>query len=466
MSNYSLRTRLGRKLDQVAARDIPDNLDLWPRIAARRAGTWPTAEARNWAGPALDTRRRPSSSSPASQATEESLLLNIAAEPEPVPVTQRRWAREAFKLVAAAIVFGLVGALLALALRDEGNDGNVAAPVPTPAPIFTPSVASTPVAVQPSATTTGSEPTATLPTRPTSSLPMIEPVLTTIPVGRNPRDLAVGAGSVWVTNASDGTVSRIDPATNTVSATIAVSSAGSQTANEMAANDTAVWVMAGTTQLVRIDPATNMVVATIPVDPPIDTPVIANGALWTQSDDSHLLRRYDLATNTFTASVQIVLPQETVFTQGAVWVLHDVGRGTDSEILKLDPATGDVLATVSLDGYYSLSMLVAGDSIWVPTTDGALLQVDTGASQVVAVYPYPEDVGRVPLATSGDGRVWVCNCTNEPDDVIWQFDISARQWSARIPVGDVFWEGSLVFLDDALWSNSQEDAIIRIQLPD
>src|SRR6185436_116068 len=33
-----------------------------------------------------------------------------------------------------------------------------------------------------------------------------------IEVGRRPRGVAVGEGSVWVANAGDGTVTRIDPA--------------------------------------------------------------------------------------------------------------------------------------------------------------------------------------------------------------------------------------------------------------
>jgi YVTN family beta-propeller protein len=40
------------------------------------------------------------------------------------------------------------------------------------------------------------------------------------PVGRGPYSLAVGDGSVWVTGAIDDTLSRIDPRTNRVSATI------------------------------------------------------------------------------------------------------------------------------------------------------------------------------------------------------------------------------------------------------
>ena len=41
-----------------------------------------------------------------------------------------------------------------------------------------------------------------------------------IPVGKGPWSVAVGPGSVWVTNECGGTVSRIDPATNTVVETI------------------------------------------------------------------------------------------------------------------------------------------------------------------------------------------------------------------------------------------------------
>ncbi|MDQ4107269.1 MAG: hypothetical protein M3138_00475 [Actinomycetota bacterium] len=37
-----------------------------------------------------------------------------------------------------------------------------------------------------------------------------------IPVGDGPVGVAVGAGAVWTANASDGTVSRVDPATGEV----------------------------------------------------------------------------------------------------------------------------------------------------------------------------------------------------------------------------------------------------------
>jgi len=45
-------------------------------------------------------------------------------------------------------------------------------------------------------------------------------VLSRIPVGAGPLDVAVGGGAVWVTNRDDKTISRIDPATNEVTLTI------------------------------------------------------------------------------------------------------------------------------------------------------------------------------------------------------------------------------------------------------
>jgi YVTN family beta-propeller protein len=53
-----------------------------------------------------------------------------------------------------------------------------------------------------------------------------------------PTAVAVGAGAVWVVSASAGTVSRIDPATNTAVATIAIG--GSPVG--VAVAGTTVWV--------------------------------------------------------------------------------------------------------------------------------------------------------------------------------------------------------------------------------
>ena len=46
--------------------------------------------------------------------------------------------------------------------------------------------------------------------------PAINQVVATIPVGHRPVGLALGGGVLWVANLGDGTVLRIDPRTNQI----------------------------------------------------------------------------------------------------------------------------------------------------------------------------------------------------------------------------------------------------------
>ena len=60
----------------------------------------------------------------------------------------------------------------------------------------------------------------------------------TIDVGDRPTGIAYGAGAVWVANRGDGSISRIDPATNDVTDVIPVGGAPSG----VAVWDDEVWV--------------------------------------------------------------------------------------------------------------------------------------------------------------------------------------------------------------------------------
>src|SRR5439155_24824144 len=55
-------------------------------------------------------------------------------------------------------------------------------------------------------------------------VPVMDRVSWLIAVGRGPKAVAVGAGSVWVANEIDGTVARIDPRRDVVEKTIHVGS--------------------------------------------------------------------------------------------------------------------------------------------------------------------------------------------------------------------------------------------------
>ena len=76
-------------------------------------------------------------------------------------------------------------------------------------------------------------------------------VVATIPVGAVPLEAAVAFDAVWVSNSEDDTVSRIDPATNEVAATVDVCGAP----EGMAADEDGLWVVCEESgSVVRIDP--------------------------------------------------------------------------------------------------------------------------------------------------------------------------------------------------------------------
>jgi streptogramin lyase len=80
----------------------------------------------------------------------------------------------------------------------------------------------------------------------------------TIAVGPRPGRVAAGEGGVWTLNRGDGSVTRVDPASNKVVTTIPIAAAAGP--GEIAAGAGSVWISAPGVPLVRIDPRTNRAV--------------------------------------------------------------------------------------------------------------------------------------------------------------------------------------------------------------
>jgi YVTN family beta-propeller protein len=115
--------------------------------------------------------------------------------------------------------------------------------------------------------------------------------------------VTAGSGSVWVTDASNGTVSRIDPATGAQVDRITV---GGEPASITSGAGAMVANANGATVL-RIDPPTGMVTQTIPL----------GGAN----------------------------PVALTFGAGRLWVADSTTR----MLYKLDPSTGDLLPSIPLE---------------------------------------------------------------------------------------------------------------------
>jgi DNA-binding beta-propeller fold protein YncE len=107
--------------------------------------------------------------------------------------------------------------------------------------------------------------------------PHTNEIVDSIEVASGPARVAVAEGAVWTLNQGDGSVTRVDAATNKIVATIAI---GKEiAAGDIAAGEGGVWISAPGTPLVRIDPRTNKVAQRFSGDGG-GAVLVAHGSIW------------------------------------------------------------------------------------------------------------------------------------------------------------------------------------------
>ena len=218
-----------------------------------------------------------------------------------------------------------------------------------------------------------------------------------------PSGLDFGHGSVWVTSAGYGTVSRIDPETGKVTAVIEVGRGVVDIATDENSGD--VWVAglynpkkypgggsppeySEERKLSRVDPETNHVVAEIPIEAGsrkggAQSVSVGEGAVWTQSVDGKLYK-VDPATNEIVARVFLGgWSSHLAVYGGAVWATVQVSSGT--RLVRVDPRTEQVVATADLGppekGSYG-PLVAGGGRVWFVSAAG-----NTGKGELAWVAP-------------------------------------------------------------------------------
>ncbi len=220
-----------------------------------------------------------------------------------------------------------------------------------------------------------------------------------------PEAAAAGDGAVWLSHLSEDTVSRIDPATNKVSATIQV---GPQPVG-IAVSPGAVWVVnAGGPSVSRIDPDTNRVVATIRVGPKLAccsehfSLIAAHGAVWVGVPNENGIVHVDPATNRVVATVKLPYPP-CAFLAADTTALWSTGGGCADMVGRIDLQTKKL--TARLAEPHPVGLALAFGSVWVAVLGSANVdQLDPRTGSLVARLP----VGGVPVRLAvGFGSVWV-----------------------------------------------------------
>jgi YVTN family beta-propeller protein len=254
-----------------------------------------------------------------------------------------------------------------------------------------------------------------------------------VKAGGDPSAIAVGEGSVWVTNRDDGTVSRIDPVTNE-STTIKVGSAPYL----IAVGEGSVWAVNRLSRSVsRIDPGTDRVVATIDLSGPgfPSSIVVGEGGVWVAvtagfdpSIDPPAIHRIDPRTNRVVASIELgEVAAWPVLTsgEGAVWAIGYYGL-----LLRIDPGT-NLKRRVATLGISGAAITFADGALWIAGAHGGILRVDPATGSIEATVPgggTPEEdrpgnviPGSRDLLlgmTFADGIIWVTGKLNGTIDRI------------------------------------------------
>jgi DNA-binding beta-propeller fold protein YncE len=154
-------------------------------------------------------------------------------------------------------------------------------------------------------------------------------VIATIPLGGIPQGVAVGDGSVWVTEFG-GRLLRLDPRSRRVIATVQVGTSATQ----LSASDDAVWAMGAIDEggqrkrLVRVDPATDRIAARIGSFGWAGAILAAAPeALWLQADRQTPgpLRRLDPTTNRIEGAFGPARRVAMAVGGGRLWTLTEDG---------------------------------------------------------------------------------------------------------------------------------------------
>jgi YVTN family beta-propeller protein len=253
-----------------------------------------------------------------------------------------------------------------------------------------------------------------------NSLAAIDPstgrVVAVAPVGATPATVAVGGGAVWVLNADDQTISRVDAETKDVR-TLAIGA----TPTDLAAGPEGVWVgnggklaraqFAGTAAvaLTRLDAHTGAVLANVPLPRTGSSRsnvaqnhiALAAGSVWAIAPDFSLVR-IDPARNEVSAVSHDVAAVAVAAEHEGVWVLSNQGM-----LARIATKSNHVTARVRVPATGLSDLAVGGGSVWATDPyQGTLWRIDPGTH--VAERTIDVGVGADSVAF-GLGSVWVAN---------------------------------------------------------
>lgn len=359
----------------------------------------------------------------------------------------RMWRNQARQLASTPLA-GLITAAVVVAMVGSGC-GSSRAGGGSPASGGTPSY--------------GPVPATSAPAGPTATGALPKGVLASIPVG-DAGGIGFGFGSVWIDSHRSNLLTRIDPATGQVVASIDTGMADS--CGPVGIGFGRVWVSGcdDDPETAVIDPATNQVVGriahtglsvgfgagsawigslasiggsgdpwayrinpkTLAVQARFKVPgsgvVFGAGSAWVADEANGTVARIDPATNKVIAVIPAGLPGAggtvAAFAAGYLWIypgfLNPPATDKhDNKVWRIDPrgdtVTEKILPSLAhLHPAFTTGQFAAGmGSLWLRGYHTAVYRYDARALKLIAAYP--ADTGAIGMMAPGFGSLWVSN---------------------------------------------------------
>jgi YVTN family beta-propeller protein len=273
-------------------------------------------------------------------------------------------------------------------------------------------------------------------------------VVTYVKVGTSPIGLLDAAGSMWVANADDGTVTRIDEQTLRPTATVRVG--GSPWFLATSQGQIFVGVQ-DIERLVRIDPRTNRVTGNVAVDPdPVGVASVA-GQIWVTSPSSDRIDIVDpkdlrvLARRSASGR-----PLRLSVTPRSVLV----GAASAGDLLFLDPATSSVTARLPLGPLTAGTVAWQQDQGWaVVGQTGEVVKIDLRARTAGSRRHVADGLTDVVLY---EAQLWL---TSTATDTIYRVDPATLRVTGSVKVGSN--PQTMTSGDGDLWIASTRDGYVE-----
>jgi len=196
--------------------------------------------------------------------------------------------------------------------------------------------------------------------------------------------MAIAAGALWVADCKHRTLNRIDLATATIAAVVATGIASADGELNVVGGAGSIWVASEAKgAIARVDPASNSVLASIAVAPDSNYLAFGFGSLWAVSSTHDCVQKIDPATNQVVTRTPLGRqPGFLAAGEGAVWV-QEQGDGT---VARIDPGSGAVSGRIKVDASLKYGDIdTGGGRVWLRTTEGqTFVAIDATSLSILA----------------------------------------------------------------------------------